>query len=88
MKFLLSGKLEITFYWVLAIPFAGFAAFLWDGIFIGATATRQMFLCNAGSLSRFLPRLLLLTRVDGKSCPLAGFHRLLISARHRTGSFK
>ena len=31
------------FYWVLAIPFAGFAAFLWDGIFIGATATRQMF---------------------------------------------
>ena len=31
------------FYWVLAIPLTGFAAFLWDGIFIGATATRQMF---------------------------------------------
>lgn len=30
------------FYWALAIPFAGFSAFLWDGIFIGATATRQM----------------------------------------------
>ena len=30
------------FYWVLAIPIASFAAFLWDGIFIGATATRQM----------------------------------------------
>lgn len=30
------------FYWVLAIPVAGFAAFLWDGILIGATATRQM----------------------------------------------
>lgn len=30
------------FYWVLAIPFAGFAAFLWDGILIGATATRRM----------------------------------------------
>ena len=30
------------FYWVLAIPIAGFAAFLWDGILIGATATRQM----------------------------------------------
>ena len=30
------------FYWVLAIPFAGFAAFLFDGIFIGATATRMM----------------------------------------------
>lgn len=30
------------FLWVLAIPFAGFAAFLWDGIFIGATQTRKM----------------------------------------------
>ncbi|SHE79142.1 multidrug resistance protein, MATE family [Bacteroides faecichinchillae] len=30
------------FYWVLAIPLAGFSAFLWDGIFIGVTATRQM----------------------------------------------
>lgn len=30
------------FYWVLAVPLAGFAAFLWDGIFIGATASRQM----------------------------------------------
>ena len=29
-------------YWVLAIPLAGFAAFLWDGILIGATATRLM----------------------------------------------
>ena len=33
---------ETYFYWVLAIPFAGFAAFLWDGILIGATATRWM----------------------------------------------
>ena len=30
------------FYWVLAIPLAGFAAFLWDGILIGATDTRFM----------------------------------------------
>lgn len=28
--------------WVLVIPIAGFSAFLWDGIFIGATASRQM----------------------------------------------
>lgn len=34
---------ENYFYWVLAIPLTGFATFLWDGIFIGATATRQMF---------------------------------------------
>ena len=30
------------FYWVLVIPLAGFTAFLYDGIFIGATATRWM----------------------------------------------
>ena len=30
------------FLWVLAIPLAGFAAFLYDGIFIGATATNLM----------------------------------------------
>ena len=34
---------ENYFYWVLAIPLTGCAAFLWDGIFIGATATRQVF---------------------------------------------
>lgn len=38
------------FYWVLAIPMAGFAAFLYDGIFIGATATglmlRAMFIAS------------------------------------------
>ncbi len=30
------------FYWVLAVPLTGFPAFLWDGILIGATATREM----------------------------------------------
>lgn len=28
--------------WVLLMPVAGFSAFLWDGIFIGATASKQM----------------------------------------------
>lgn len=28
--------------WVLMIPIVGFSAFLWDGIFIGATASKQM----------------------------------------------
>lgn len=30
--------------WSAAIPVCGFAAFLWDGIFVGATRTREMFL--------------------------------------------
>lgn len=33
---------EEYIYWVLAIPLAGFSAFLLDGICIGATATRVM----------------------------------------------
>ena len=30
------------FAWAIAIPFAGMAAFVWDGVFIGSTATRGM----------------------------------------------
>lgn len=33
---------QTYWYWVLLIPLAGFSAFLLDGIFIGATATRLM----------------------------------------------
>lgn len=41
------------FYWVLAIPLAGFAAFLYDGIFIGATATRLMLFAMAIAAATF-----------------------------------
>lgn len=33
---------ETYFYWVLAIPLVGVGAFLWDGIYIGASASRDM----------------------------------------------
>lgn len=29
-------------FWIVLIPLTGFAAFLWDGIFIGATASKEM----------------------------------------------
>lgn len=35
------------FLWAMLIPVAGFAAFTWDGVFIGATATRAMLLSMA-----------------------------------------
>lgn len=35
------------FGWALAIPAAGVAAFVWDGVFIGATATRGMLVAMA-----------------------------------------
>lgn len=30
------------FYWVLPVPIVGFSAFLWDGIFVGASASKEM----------------------------------------------
>ena len=41
------------FYWVLAIPFTGFAAFLLDGIFVGATATHLMLKSMAVAAATF-----------------------------------
>ena len=33
--------------WAVAIPVAGVAAFVWDGVFIGTTSTRAMLLSSA-----------------------------------------
>lgn len=40
-------------HWVITIPVTGFLAFTWDGIFIGATATRDMLLSMAMATSMF-----------------------------------
>lgn len=48
LLYLFTDKREIIlmakdyYLWVLLIPIAGFSAFLFDGIFIGATASREM----------------------------------------------
>ena len=39
--------------WAGAIPIAGMAAFVWDGVFIGLTATRQMLMSLAFSSAMF-----------------------------------
>lgn len=41
------------FYWVLLIPVCGFSAFLWDGIFTGMTATRQMLIAMLVACAAF-----------------------------------
>jgi MATE family multidrug resistance protein len=42
------------FFWSLLIPLVAFAAFLWDGVFIGATATRAMlYTLLSGTLAFF-----------------------------------
>lgn len=46
---------DAYFYWALAIPLAGFSAFIWDGIYIGTTSTRQMlYSMLAASVSFFI----------------------------------
>lgn len=44
---------DTYFYWALAVPAVGIAAFIWDGIFIGATATRGMLLSMATAVASF-----------------------------------
>ena len=44
---------DTYFYWALAVPAVGIAAFIWDGIFIGATATRGMLLSMATAAVSF-----------------------------------
>lgn len=39
--------------WIAAVPLAGFASFLWDGIYIGLTRTRLMLLTMAVSTAVF-----------------------------------
>lgn len=41
------------FHWVLLIPLAGFAAFVWDGVYIGATATGYMLLSMVVAMLAF-----------------------------------
>lgn len=44
-----TAAADSYFGWELAIPAAGIAAFIWDGVFIGATATRGMLLSMAAA---------------------------------------
>lgn len=41
------------FVWALTIPLAGFAAFAWDGVYIGATLTRRLLVSMAGACATF-----------------------------------
>ncbi len=41
------------YWWAVTIPFAGFGAFTWDGIYIGATMTRKMLVAIAVSMVVF-----------------------------------
>lgn len=39
--------------WAVSIPLCGFAAFVWDGVYIGATLTRRLLISMAGASALF-----------------------------------
>lgn len=39
--------------WAAGVPIAGFAAFVWDGVYIGAMQTRRMLWCTFGAMIAF-----------------------------------
>lgn len=51
--------------WTLLFPLCGMAAFIWDGVYIGATATRYMLLSMATGMGVFLCLYLVLVPVWG-----------------------
>ena len=57
------------FYWVLAIPLAGMAAFLWDGIYI-----------DVGCFGFILYFATNISTTNGKPCLVDGFYRLFVPA--------
>lgn len=60
------------FPWAVAIPFVGMAAFVWDGVFIGMTATRSMLLSSAVAAATFFVLCATLS-------PMLGNHALWIA---------
>lgn len=58
--------------WIVAIPIAGFAAFTFDGIFIGATMTRSMLLSMLAAMVTFFATYFILS-------PSLGNHALWLS---------
>lgn len=56
---LLTGDADVIdasgeyYLWAVLIPFAGFSAFVWDGVFIGATLTRELLWSMAGAMASF-----------------------------------
>ena len=60
------------FGWTIALPLAGMAAFVWDGVFIGITATRGMLTSSALAALLFFATFYLLK-------PFLGNHALWLA---------
>ncbi len=65
--------------WVLLIPLCGMAAFIWDGIYIGATATRQMLISMMTGVCVFLIVYYSLSSFCGNHALWAAFDAYLLT---------
>ena len=74
------------------MPFAGFAAFAWDGVFIGATMTRGLLLSMLGAMATFFITYMLLYPTMGNHAlwlafilylSMRGVLQTIIYRRHR-----
>lgn len=75
--------------WAVAIPAAGMAAFVWDGIFIGITATRAMLLsCLVASVAFFALYLLLSTTMANHALWMAMLVYLVLRGLVQTLLFR
>jgi MATE family multidrug resistance protein len=70
---ILTNKQEVVimaknfYWWVLLVPVAGFSAFLWDGIFVGATASKAMLITILISSAIFFTIYFLLHNIMGNN---------------------
>ena len=86
------GASREYFVWALTVPFAGFAAFAWDGVFIGATMTRGLLLSMLGAVATFFITYMLLYPTMGNHAlwlafilylSMRGVLQTIIYRRHR-----
>ncbi|MCQ2206923.1 MAG: MATE family efflux transporter [Paludibacteraceae bacterium] len=76
------------YYWVLLVPVCGFAAFLWDGIMVGATAIKPMITATATASVVFFILYFALHAMQGNHALWIAFlsylaTRGLVQARYR-----
>lgn len=76
---LFSDKPEVVAFaaayrwWIALAPIAGMAAFIWDGVLVGLTATRQMLLSLAGATAVYFTIYFLFPLADANDCLWTAF---------------
>ena len=64
--------------WAIAIPFCGFLAFIWDGIFVGLVRTRSMLAAMACAIAAFFVVYFALLHILGNDALWAAFNLYLL----------